>query len=159
RERLRDWALAEESNVWHTGSKFRAIQGLATFDAATAFLAAQKTLADPRTHDRAWYPYLLVKLDESRAIDVLIQQCIREPSTGVRRAISRALSRTVIDTHLLKLLGSPHSAERLAGCHLCAYRICQIPIRQQLYELLQDMDEDVAQAALHALRESTRTQE
>lgn len=159
RERLRDCALAVESNMWHIGSKFRAILGLATFDLATAFLATKKALADPKAHDRTWYPYLLVQLDESRAMNVLIQQCIREQSTMVQRAISRALSRTTMDIEILQLLGSPRSAERLAGCHLCAYRECEEPIRQQLYELLQDIDEDVAQAALHALRERTRAQE
>ncbi len=160
RERLRDCALAEESNLWHVGSKFRAIRGLATFDPAMAFLATQKALADPKAHDRTWYPYLLVKLDASRAIEVLVQQCMREQSTAVQRAISRALARTAIDTHLLTLLQSPHSAERLVGCHLCAYRLYEEPIRQQLSQLLlHDLDDDVAQAALHVLRERRRAQE
>lgn len=41
---------------------------------------------------RTRYPYLLVELDELRAVRGLVAQCVREETTAVRRAIARALA-------------------------------------------------------------------
>ena len=156
REALRESALAEEGSFWNTGSKVRAIRAVATFDLATAFLAAQKALENPRSHDRVRYPYLLVDLDEVQSARVLVRQCVREESTAVRHAIARALSRVQVEAEIAALLDAARADERVAGCILCAFRHTSEATRLKLRELLQDVDQEVVEAALTALRSIRR---
>ena len=151
---LRERALGDDGAFWGGGSaaRIRAIRALATFDPSTAFLAAQKALEDPDSHGRPRYPYLLMEIDAVRAVRVLVGQCIREESTAVRHAISRALSRVDVAADILALLDSARASERAAGCVLCGFREAGEGIRLKVRDLLQDVDPDVADVALWALQ-------
>jgi hypothetical protein len=158
RAALRESVLGDEGPIRVKGAKVRVIRALATFDPATAFLAAQKALETPLTHERIRYPYLLVELDEFRAVRVLVAQCVRETSTAVRYAISRALSRVDSTADILPLLDSARASERAAGCVLCGFRQAGEGTRLKLRDLLQDVDPDVADVALWALRSIRRAE-
>jgi hypothetical protein len=158
RAALRERVLEDERPFWVRGAKVRMIRAVATFDPGNAFLAAQKALENPHAHDRLRYPYLLVELDELRAVRVLVAQCVRETSTAVRHAISRALSRVDIAADIIALLDSAWSSERAAGCVLCGFREAGEGTRLKLRDLLQDVDQDVAEAALWALRSIRRAE-
>jgi hypothetical protein len=154
RAALRERALGDDGAFWGRGSaaRIQAIRALATFDPSTAFLAAQKALVDRDSHERARYPYLLVKIDPVRAARVLVGQCVREESTAVRHAISRALSRVDIAADILALLDSARASDRAAGCVLCGFQEVGEGTWLKLQDLLQDLDPDVAEVALWALR-------
>lgn len=157
---LRERALGDDGAFWGGGSaaRLRAIRALATFDPSTAFLAAQKALEDPDSHGRPRYPYLLVEIDAVRAVRVLVGQCVREESTAVRHAISRALSRVDVAADIRALLDSARASERAAGCLICGFREAGERIRLKLRDLLQDVDSDVAEVALWALQSIRRAE-
>jgi hypothetical protein len=151
-------ALGEEGGFWIVRSKVRAIRAVATFDPATAFLAAQKALEDPDAHDRPHYPYLLVELDAVRAARLLLRQCVREGSTAVRHAIARATAGLEIGADIVSLLNAAGADERAAGCVLCGFRNPDEVINGRLEELLDDVDENVSEASLWALRSIRRAE-
>lgn len=160
RAALRERALGDDGTFWGRSSvaRIRAIRALATFDPSTAFLAAQKALEDPDSHARPHSPYLLVEMNAVGAARVLVGQCVREESTAVRHAISRALSRVDIEADILALLDSARASERAAGCVLCGLREASEGTRLKLRDLLQDVDPDVAEVALWALRSIRRAE-
>ena len=61
RDALREWSFGEEASGSIVGSKAMAIRGLSKFDRDAAFLVARKTLQNSNSHDREYYPYLLVE--------------------------------------------------------------------------------------------------
>jgi len=150
-EHLHDVAFAEEGSGWFTGSKANAISGLARFDPKTAYLAALKALRNPTSHDREYYPYILVEIDIDEAIPALLTQAAEEEATRVVWAIGRALAAVEPSGVIADWLASPDAKQRLAACRVCARLRPTPPILLTLQHCLDDADVRVAGAAREAL--------
>lgn len=152
RDELREAAFSRESNTWITGSKVNAIRGLASFDPATAYLAAKTALADPDAHDRDRYPALMARLDTDRASADLFRQATREPSTWVLHAIGRALQKISAHDAVFPLLEAEEESARVAACHLVSMWPRKDEVITKLRSLLHDPHRRVGQAAINAIQ-------
>ena len=151
RRYLAEGAFAAEDGIWHTGSKAAIIRGLAALDEEEALLATQRALLSPDSHDREYYPYLLLELDASRGSSILLEQAAKETSTKVIRAMSRALAWYELRDTLLSWINSAEAGKRWAACRLAG---CQSPSDEfcsAIRTRLNDDDERVVEAASEAI--------
>ena len=150
-EHLHDVAFADEGRGWLSGSKAAAILGVARFDPRTAFLAARKTLRNPSSHDREYYPNILVEIDADAATPELLAQAAEERSTAVIWAIGRALADADVSDQIEQWIGNSDAKKRLAACRVCARFGPGDTVFRSLRARLDDIDLHVADAAREAL--------
>ena len=151
-EYLHEVAFAEEGGIWFGGSKARAIKGLAQFDSGAAFLAALKALSNPSSHDREYYPYILVEINVAKAIPALLGLVAEEKSTAVTWAIGRALADIADFSIIQSWLSDSDPHKRLAACRTCERLRPATQILQALQSCLDDVDISVAGAAREAIQ-------
>jgi hypothetical protein len=89
---IQESAFSDEGSFWQVGSKYAAIELYSVIDKKEAFKAAQKAFQNSSNHDRAMYPYLLLRLNQEQAIEILFEQLKMEKDFSVRYTICRALS-------------------------------------------------------------------
>ncbi len=120
RDALRERSFGEEAWGWTVGSKAIAIRGLSKFDRDAAFLAARKTLQNSNSHDREYYPYLLVEFDAERATETLLEQALVEKNPLILRSMARALQEVDLSEILSHWVISEDVERRLAACRMVA---------------------------------------
>ena len=150
-EHLHAIAFAEEGGFWFTGSKANAISGLARFDPKTALLAAITSLRNPTSHDREYYPYILLEIDAEAAIPMLLTHAGDERSPQVIWAIGRALAEVEPSRVIADWLVSPQASKRLAACRVCAHLRPTPQLLAAVRECLDDADVRVVGAASETL--------
>jgi len=99
------------------------IAGLRFLDAAAAFTIAEQHLRGT-DQGRGDFVQLLLDLDASKAIDVLLEQAVRERQTEVLWTIARALRRAgpEVEVQVRARLESPDSRVRMAAAHLAGWQ-------------------------------------
>jgi hypothetical protein len=151
RETFHREAVAEEGRSWIVGSKAAAIECLAEFDPKAAFEAADKALRTVEWHDRERYPYLLFKIDSTRALSVLLEQLEVERRGPVRYAIGRVLSGVVLEDVLSSHWTSSAAHTRASACFAASWAEDGQQLETAIRRCLDDTDEVVIQAAMDAL--------
>ncbi len=158
RDYLREQSFADEGSRWIVASKAMAIRGLSKFDPDAAFLAALKTLQNSCSHDREWYPYLLVEIGISRATGALLEQALVEEDSVTFRSIAQALRALDLSEPLFRWATSEEVNYRLAACRMAAANARgSDAVSDILRKLVEDPDDRVAQAARDALRQQRDT--
>ena len=127
-----------------SGGSAGSIQGRHTLAALNAF-------RNPSSHDREYYPYILVEIDVANAILALLRQAAEEKSTGVVWAIGRALASLDDFSVIQEWLSDTDALKRLAACRTCE-RLRPVPhVLQAIQLCLDDVDLRVAEAARGAV--------
>lgn len=150
-ETLREEAFSASRVFRYVGAKAGAIRCLSRFDAEAAFLAARKAMENPQSVDRTWYPYLLMELDQGRAVQTLLSQVIQERATAVLWAIGRALQDVDVAKTLDEWFTSDDPRKRLSACQLVGWAEPSAQVLASVHRLLDDSDQQVASAAQDAL--------
>ncbi len=158
RETFHREAVAEERTSWLVGSKANAVEGLAEFDAKAAFEAASQALRTVESHDRERYPYLLFKIDSSRAVPVLLKQLESEKNGHVRYAIGRVLSDVALTDDLMPRWNSPLPQVRASACFAASWAKDCLQLERLIRGCLDDSDESVIKAAMDALNRLAQKQ-
>lgn len=160
RNRTREIAYGEKWRQWDATLRRAAIRALATANLDDAFRAAKSALADAPHHARELYPILLIELDAQAAVDALIEYGLLAKSTWTLQTIARSLGSVDVHDTLNVLFESPDPRRRrLAAVISSARPRCDEHLRDRLLKALNDIDLDVADAALDALRALRRTAE
>jgi len=150
RELFHKESAAVEGSFWVVGSKANAIDCLAEFDPEAAFIAACQALADVDAKDRERYPSILVRLDEEKGIDWLLEYYSSESSKLICQAICRATGDKVSTEMLLKMFSDEKEAIRVLASELAGWAALSKPIDVALVEALEDQSEQVIASAISA---------
>lgn len=151
RETFHREAVAAEGRSWLVGSKATAVECLAEFDAKAAFEAASQALRTVEWHDRERYPYLLLKIDPSRAVPVLLEQLESEKNGHVRYAIGRVLSEVALADVLTPRWDSPLPQVRSSACFAASWAKDGPQLEARIRICLDDRAESVIIASLDAI--------
>jgi len=154
REWLREHAFPIDSPLPDVGRLDFVIRGLAKFDAASAFLAAELALRRTQGGGER-IPRFLLDLNIESAIPVLCDHMPQERHTLMRWAIGRALRQVekvdLVRQHMEEMLKSPDSEVRRAGAELCGWQGDDF-LQDVLHSLYtDDMSDEVRGAAREAL--------
>lgn len=158
RETFHRDAVAEEGTSWLVGSRANAVECLAEFDAKAAFEAASQALRTVESHDRERYPYLLFKIDSSRAMPVLLEQLESEKDGHVRYAIGRVLSEVALTDDLAPRWESPLPRVRASACFAASWARDCLQLERFIRGCLDDSDESVIKGAMDALNRLAQRQ-
>lgn len=134
-----------------------AIDALGQLDPSLAYEAARGALLERRGDDRESLPALLARLDPSRARGNLLELAQSETDELVELAIADALARQPIKPEVDALLGSLDPGARRCGCVIAARREANDASLERLRGLALDQSEQVAKAAIRAVREVVRS--
>jgi hypothetical protein len=151
REKFHREAVASEGNSWLTGSKAAAIECLAEFDADAAFEAARQALSTAGWHDREYYPYVLMEIDQARAIPLLVDRLNAERAGQVRHAIGRSLAGVKLSEVLNPRFEDKDSKVRAGACFAAAWVSDGQEMEELLRRSLDDRDENVIREAMAAI--------
>lgn len=158
-DHLREAALGLEGSVWGVGSKRSAIRGLSFVDPDAARVAATVTLENRESRDRPLYPVILYRLDSRAARELFLRLASDEPDDAVLASMAYALTATADADWLNVCLRAPQDRSRIAACRLAAGPLGEVPaIEERLRSMIDDPSEDVADAAVSALRHIHRQQ-
>lgn len=139
-----------------------AARGLAKSRPDMAFNAAHQLLKGS-LNEKAMIPELLVELDAKRAIPILCEHIAYERETLCRQSIGRAL-RNANDTdlfvqHIKKLIKSSSSIEKQSGIELCGWQEGKSLGEILSRYALDDIDAEVRNTAMKALKRYHQRQE
>lgn len=147
---LRQEAFADEGNSWVKGSKPSAIRCLSKSDPHSAFVAAKAAFRNQNSHDRDFYPALLVEIDERNGWDLLFVSLMEEPDHSIRTAMGRALGR--LDTSYLQGAFKGRCAVRKqSACYVRKWSDSTDDLVAALTDCLDDSDEKVSREAVASL--------
>jgi hypothetical protein len=147
---IREAAFAAQGPFRSVGARAVVVRLLAMRDPAAAFLAAEAALRSNEEPDRERWPYLLIELDEQRAVEVLLNQALVETKTRVVRAIGRSLAAPAGVAAVSAWLADPDATKRLAACRLAGWMGPSRPLSDLVRGGLEDPDSRVASEALAA---------
>lgn len=153
KEALEDRAFSFERSYPGAECRANSMLALATIDRDVVFSGARYAIEQHTLKDRYVYPYVLAKIDPARAIPLLFESAMREPSTAVRASIARALA-GIADDAIPTLInwGSDSDHERrVAACRVGAYFEPIPQIQELLRNSVNDSHAEVTQAAEEGL--------